>query len=82
MSKHVGIVRDAESLHLALHLIAREERLVAQLWSRKRWSRELLDLRDLLAVARSISESALAEPLSLGGHFRRDAFDRDGSTAA
>ncbi len=82
MSKHVGIVRDAESMQFALHLIAREERLVAQLWSRKRWSRELLDLRDLLAVARSISESALAEPLSLGGHFRRDAFDRDGSTAA
>lgn len=72
MSTHVGIVRDREGMNHALHLIAREERMIAQLWTRKRWSRELIDLRDMLAVARSITETALAEPLSIGGHYRSD----------
>lgn len=68
MSAHVGIVRDREGLSVALRTIAHGERVIAPVMSRKRWSRDLFILRDLLGVARAISEAALDEPCSMGAH--------------
>ncbi len=65
----MGIIRHHESMLHALRIISRFERTVERSWARKRWSRELIDLRDLLSVARCISEAALAEPFSIGTHF-------------
>ncbi|MBK6831874.1 MAG: hypothetical protein IPG92_14555 [Flavobacteriales bacterium] len=69
MSAHVGIIREQEGMLHALCIIAKLERQVAPVWNRHRWSAELIDLRDLLAVARSITSAALAEPASLGAHY-------------
>lgn len=69
MSAHVGTIRDQEGMLHALCIIAKLERQVAPVWNRHRWSAELIDLRDLLAVARSITSAALAEPASLGAHY-------------
>src|SRR5690606_595462 len=72
MSTHVGIVRDRGGMHCALRTIAHCERVMAPLWVRKRMSMDLFTLRDLTAVARAITEAALAEPVSVGAHFRVD----------
>lgn len=69
MSTHVSIVRDRKGMVHALHRIARLERALRRAMVRPRWSRELLDLRDMLAVARSITEAALNEPKSIGAHY-------------
>jgi L-aspartate oxidase len=72
MSTQVCIVRDRERMVHALHRIARLERALRHGMARPRWSRELLDLRDLLAVARGITEAALNEPKSIGAHYVED----------
>lgn len=69
MSMHVGIVRDREGLSIALRTIAHCERVIAPMISRRRWSHDLFILRDLLGVARAITEAALAEPESVGAHY-------------
>jgi L-aspartate oxidase len=69
LSTHVGIVRHHAGLESALRLIARSERSVPAMWSRKRWSMALIDLRDMAAVARALTESALAESVSVGTHY-------------
>jgi len=68
MSAHVGIVRDHEGMAMALRSIAHCERAIAPMWLRRRWSAALMDLRDLAAVARAITEAAVAEPRSIGAH--------------
>ena len=70
MDTHVGLERSAEGLNTALRAIARCERHLRTLWGRRRWSAEVVDLRDMLAVARSITEMALCEPASAGTHYR------------
>jgi L-aspartate oxidase len=72
MDTHVGLERSAEGLNTALRAIARCERHLRTLWGRRRWSAEVVDLRDMLAVARAIAEAALTEPISIGGHFLND----------
>ena len=69
MSTHVGIVRCHDGLRVALRVIAQCERVIAPMRSRRRWSQELFDLRDLVCVARAITEAALAEPESVGTHY-------------
>lgn len=72
MSTHVGLVRDREGLSIALRTIAHCERVIAPMWTGRRWSRELFMLRDLLGVARAIVEAALKEEVSVGTHFLTD----------
>lgn len=72
MSTHVAIVRERQGLAQALRLIARLERCLGRSWSRHRWSKDLIDLRDMLAVARAVTEAAIAEPESIGAHYLED----------
>ena len=69
MTMHVGIVRKTEGLESALRVINCIERQVLPIRHRRRWSPALMDLRDLLVVARSVTEAALHEPVSVGTHF-------------
>ncbi|MBK6754227.1 MAG: L-aspartate oxidase [Flavobacteriales bacterium] len=69
MSTHVGIIREEGGMLHTLCIIAMLERQIAPIWNRRRWSPELIDLRDLLVVARSITSAALAEPASMGAHY-------------
>lgn len=69
MTMHVSIVRTEEGLHQALREINHLDRQVRASWQRRRWSADMMDLRDLLTVARSVTASALAEPDSIGAHF-------------
>lgn len=78
MSTHVGIVRDKEGLSVALRTIAHCERVIAPMCSRRRWSRDLFILRDLVGVARAITEAALAEPDSVGTHYLVRSHTPDG----
>jgi L-aspartate oxidase len=68
MDTHVGLERSANGLRTAHRAIARCERHLRTLWARRRWSAELMDLRDLLTVAQAIVEDALKEPVSIGSH--------------
>lgn len=72
MSANVGIVRDREGMTHALRIISRLERSIVPNWARRRWSKELIDLRDLLAVARGVTTAALNEPVSIGSHYLED----------
>ena len=72
MSTHIGILREHEGMSHVLKVLARQERLLASTWGRNRWSLELIELRDLLAVARSITQTALSERSSVGAHYRND----------
>ncbi|MBL7965140.1 MAG: L-aspartate oxidase [Flavobacteriales bacterium] len=69
MSAHVGIVREEEGLGIALRSIAWADRHLAPIREKRRYSAELLDLKDMLAVARAITEAAIREPLSVGAHY-------------
>ena len=69
MSMHVGIVRSRQGLESALRVINCIDRQVRPIWIRRRWSPELLDLRDLLEVARAMIGAALDEPVSVGSHY-------------
>ena len=62
---------------MALRTIAHCERVIAPMMSRRRWSRDLFVLRDLVGVARAITEAALAEPESLGAHYIDEAAFQD-----
>ncbi len=68
MSMHAGTLRDPEGLAMAMRMVARCERALGPMWVRRRWSLELINLRDLAAVARAVLEGALAEPVSAGTH--------------
>lgn len=72
MTRNVGIVRNAKGLENALRVINCIERQLDPIWKRRRWSPGLMDLRDLLVVGRSIAESALSEPKSVGAHYLED----------
>jgi L-aspartate oxidase len=72
MTCHVGVVRDRDGLACALRTIAHAELVVARRWVRRRLSDGLFNLRDMTAVARVITEAALAEPRSVGTHFLAD----------
>ncbi len=72
MTQNVGIVRNAKGLENALRVINCIERQVAPVWKRRRWSKGLMDLRDLLVVGRSIAEDALREAESAGAHYMED----------
>jgi L-aspartate oxidase len=69
MSAHAGIIRERMGLEIALRTIAHGERVIHPMLQRRRWSMALLDLRDLLTVARAITEAALVEPVSVGTHY-------------
>lgn len=73
MTMHVGIVRNAKGLESALRVINCIERQVEPIWRRRRWSPGLMDLRDLLVVARSVTEAAQHEPVSVGAHYMEEA---------
>ena len=72
ITKNAGIVRNAHDLENALRVINCIERQVEPIWKRRRWSPDLMDMRDLLVVGRSIAESALSEPKSVGAHYLED----------
>lgn len=72
MITHVGLERTTEGLRTALRSIARCERHLRTIWLRRRWGIRVVDLRDLLATARAITEAALEEPVPVGAHFRHD----------
>ncbi|MBV6404284.1 MAG: L-aspartate oxidase [Flavobacteriales bacterium] len=68
MTKHVGIIRTEHGLQHSLRAINRISRQVQPIWERRRWTTALMDLRDLLVVARAVAEAALNEPESVGAH--------------
>ncbi|MBL0044272.1 MAG: L-aspartate oxidase [Flavobacteriales bacterium] len=76
MSAHAGIVRGPEGLKQVLRVLARLDRLIGPTWARGRWSVDLIDLRDMLAVARAIVTSALSEPVSAGAHYWEEQDDQ------
>jgi L-aspartate oxidase len=72
MITHVGLERTTEGLRFALRSIARCERHLRTIWLRRRWGMRVVDLRDLLATARAITEAALEEPAGCGSHCMKD----------
>lgn len=72
MTMHVGIIRHTKGLESALRVINCIERQVEPIWKRRRWTPGLMDLRDLLVVARSVTDAALHEPVSVGAHYLED----------
>lgn len=68
MSTHVGVIRNRTGMETAHRLIAHGERALHPMLLRRRWSMALLDLRDLLIVARAVTEAALADTVSVGTH--------------
>ncbi len=68
MSTHLGLLRNRDGMEAALRVVAHCERVIAPMWMRRRWSLELINLRDLSAVARAIIEGALNETTSIGTH--------------
>ena len=72
MTLHAGIVRNEKGLESALRVINCIERQLQPIWHRRRWSPGLMDLRDLLVVARSVVEAAVREPVSIGAHYVED----------
>lgn len=72
MTTHAGIVRNAKGLESVLRVISCIERQLQPIWHRRRWSPGLMDLRDLLVVARSLTEAAMREPVSVGAHYMEE----------
>lgn len=72
MSTRLGVIRDRAGMETALRSIAHGERAIHPMLLRRRWSMALLELRDLLAVARAVTEAALNQPVSVGTHYVLD----------
>ena len=72
MWEHVGIVRTRESLAEAAGLLANLERRVAGSRDHRRLHPDLLELENLVAVSRLITESAARRHESRGLHYNLD----------
>lgn len=72
MSSHVGMVRNGEGLIEASRVIDRVFGQAEVRWARGERSAELMDLRDLASVARSICRTAQVETRNVGTHFNTD----------
>ena len=69
MTMHGGVLRSKDGLHQALRRMERIGSVAERAWSCGGRTDELLALRNMVAVARSIVVSALMEPYSCGTHW-------------
>jgi len=72
MWTHAGLVRDADGLTMVLAEISRLEQDLAPVLATAAPSRELGELRNLLAAGRLLAAAALARRESRGAHYRAD----------
>ncbi len=72
MTWNVGILRDRKGLAVTERLIEEISGHVDRAWRKEEWSNDLVDLRDLVTVARSICGAAQAETRNSGTHYNED----------
>ena len=77
MWKYVGIVRTNERLSKALDLLSEIEASAGELWEGGKLTPELLELRNMVLVAKLIVLSALSRKESRGLHYNLDYPDTD-----
>lgn len=69
MTRHAGILRTTNGLHLALRRIEQAGLRTERAWAKGERAPGLIALRNAVAVSRSIVMAALSEPVSTGTHW-------------
>ena len=75
MMERVGMVRDDAGLQAAWQAMDEFRQAADRAWAAGERSPQLLELRDLVLVARAICEQAIREPRNAGTHWNTDAVD-------
>lgn len=72
MFTFAGIIRNEKNLQVLLKLINIREEIINHYWESYQISRELIELRNMILVAKLITQSALLRKESRGEHYRED----------